>query len=89
MVDLEDSTATNCYFQVQYKENHVGVLDEVKFFINQLTDKTPFIDGNLILQGSDDGETFVDLWTITQAIHEGWNTKDFEENQPSYNIYRF
>jgi hypothetical protein len=31
---MEDSTATDCYFQIQYKPDHVGVLDEVKFFIN-------------------------------------------------------
>ena len=36
MVDMNDSTSSDCYFQIQYKENHVGVLDEVKFFINRL-----------------------------------------------------
>ena len=34
MIDMSDSTNSNCYFQIQYKENHVGVLDEVKFFVN-------------------------------------------------------
>jgi len=47
MIDLVDSTATDCYFQVQYDENVVGVLDEAKFFISRLTDKDPFV-GNLI-----------------------------------------
>ena len=47
MIDMSDSTSTGCYFQIQYKENHVGVLDEVKFFINQLLDKSPFQD-NLV-----------------------------------------
>jgi hypothetical protein len=88
MIDMEDSTSTDCYFQVKYKQDHVGVLDEVKFFINQLTDKTPF-NGNLKFQGSDDGTTFTDLWTIDLGVHEGWNSKDFETNKPSYNIYRF
>ena len=88
MIDMEDSTSTDCYFQIQYKENHVGVLDEVKFFVNTLIDKNPF-DGNLKFQGSDDGVTFDDLWLIDAGVHEGWNTKDFDEEQPSYNIYRF
>lgn len=88
MIDMQDSTSSNCYFQIQYKENHVGVLDEVKFFVNTLTDKTPFV-GNLVFQGSDDGVTFTDLWTIDKSVHEGWNAHDFEDNQPSYNIYRF
>lgn len=87
MIDMSDSSS-NCYFQIQYKENHVGVLDEVKFFMNRLTNKTPFVD-NLVFQGSDDGVTFTDLWTITKSVHEGWNSMDFEENRPSYNIYRF
>ena len=88
MIDMTDSTATDCYFQIQYKPDHVGVLDEVKFFINQLTDKTPF-NGNLKFQGSDDGTTFTDLFTVDLSVHEGWNTYDFETNKPSYNIYRF
>lgn len=90
MNDLTDSTATDCYFQVQYKDNYVGVLDEAKFFITRLTNKTPFTGGNLIFQGSNDGATFTDLWTIDASVHEGWNSKDFEEgSQPSYNIYRW
>lgn len=46
MVDMTD-TSDNCYFQIQYKPEHVGVLDEVKFFVNHLVDKTPFVD-NLV-----------------------------------------
>ena len=89
MIDMIDETSTDCYFQIQYKENHVGVLDEVKFFVNQLIDKSPF-DGNFKFQGSDDGVTFDDLWLINKSVHEGWNSLDFEEDsRPSYNIYRF
>ena len=54
------------------------MLDEVKFFINNLTDKTPFV-GNLVFQGSDDGEAFTNLWTVDASVHEGWNAHDFEE----------
>lgn len=64
------------------------MLDEVKFFVNKLLDKTPFSE-NLVFQGSDDGVTFTDLWAINKSVHEGWNSHDFEEEQPSYNIYRF
>lgn len=62
IVDMIDATATNCYVQVAYKTAHVGVLDEAKFFVNSLLDKTPFI--GLKFQGSNDGSTFVDLWTV-------------------------
>ena len=47
MIDMIDSTSSDCFIQIQYKENHVGVLDEVKFFINRLVDKSPF-EGNLV-----------------------------------------
>ena len=53
-----------------------------------MTDKTPYI-GNLVFQGSDDGATFTDLWKLDASVHEGWNAHDFEEDNPSYNIYRF
>lgn len=88
MKDLKDTTSTNCYFQIKYKDSHVGVLNEVKFFITDLVNKTPYV-GNLIFQGSDDGLAFTDLWTIDESVHEGWNTHDFVSDKPSFNIYRF
>ena len=88
MVDMLDSE-TQCHFQIQYKENHVGVLDEVKFFVNEMVDKSPYV-GSLVFQGSHDGLEFTDLWTIDAAVHEGWNSHDFEDgSQPAFNIYRF
>ena len=88
MVDLKDTTTSNCYFQIKYKDSYVGVLNEVKFFITELIDKTPFV-GGLKFQGSDDGITFTDLWTIDETVHEGWNNHDFVSDKPSFNIYRF
>ena len=76
-IDMVDSTASDCYFQVAYKTDHVGVLDEAKFFVNSLLDKTPFV--GLKLQGSNDGTTFTDLWTVDAQVHEGWNSVDFED----------
>jgi len=87
---LVDATATNPFVQVQFKTNYVGVLNEVGFFINRLIDKTPFIGGNLIFQGSNDGTAFTDLWKIDASVHEGWNTLYFTDGSlPAYNIYRF
>jgi len=87
-IDLTDSTSTNCYFQIAYKTAHVVVLDEAKFFVNELSNKTPFI--GLKFQGSNDGTAFTDLWTVDEEVHEGWNSHDFEAGkEPAYNIYRF
>ena len=49
MIDVTDYTTTNPYVQIKYKPNHVGVLDEVKIFINRLTNKSLYTGGNLIL----------------------------------------
>lgn len=87
-IDLTDSTSSNCYFQIAYKTAHVVVLDEAKFFVNELSNKTPFI--GLKFQGSNDGTAFTDLWTVDEEVHEGWNSHDFEAGkEPAYNIYRF
>ena len=48
------------------------MLDSIKFFINNLNDNTPFV-GNTVLEGSDDGATYDELWVIDANIHEGWN----------------
>ena len=45
--DYTDSGA-DCFIEAQFKTNYAGVLDQVKFFINQLTNNTPFV-GNLKL----------------------------------------
>ena len=29
------------------------------------------------------------MWTIDKSVHEGWNALDFEEDRPSFHIYRF
>ena len=43
-----------------------------------MVDKSPYV-GSLVFQGSNDGSTFTDLWTIDAAVHEGWNSHDFDE----------
>ena len=85
--DYSDSTS-DCFIEISYKTSFVGVLDSIKFFINNLNDNTPFVD-NLVLQGYD-GASYTDLWTIDANIHEGWNSYEWEEgSKPSYNAYRF
>ena len=85
------NTASDCYLQLELKDEHVGVLDSAKIFINDLnTNKTPF-NGNLVLQGNDGGEgsEWVDIWAIDASVHDGWNQKEFESDKPAYHIYRW
>ena len=53
----------------------VGILEEVKFFIDWFPAKSKYLN-NLKLQGSNDGTTYDDILTIGEDgtdIHEGWN----------------
>lgn len=85
--DYTDSS-TSCFIQVQFKDEHVGVLDAVKFFIDNLnTSKAPF-KGALKLQGYD-GSAWKDIWTVDATIHEGWNTHSFDTNKPAYNKFKW
>lgn len=44
-----------------------------------MNNKTPFINDNLILQGSIDGTSFTDIYSYDASIHEGWNSVDFRD----------
>lgn len=80
--DSQDSTASGCFAQVDARAGYTFALDEVKIFLNDLNDKAPFTDGNLILQGSNDGSTFVDIYSYDGMIHEGWNSVDWRDSSP-------
>jgi hypothetical protein len=88
--DIQGFAAGECDIQLAFRAGYVGVLEGAQFFINNLVDKSPYTDGNLVLEGSDDGSTWTALWTVDATIHEGWNSYDFSESdpQPSYNMYR-
>lgn len=87
--DYTDGTASGCYFSLSARSGYVFYVDEAKLFINDLTDKSPYIDGNLVLQGQNEGEAaWTDIWEITEDLHEGWNTERFETVQ-AFNTYRF
>jgi len=62
----------------------VGRLSEAKFFMNPFT-KSTFVD-NLVFEGSNDGNTYTTIFTVSEEIHEGWNYYDIDT---SYRWYRF
>ena len=90
MVDFTQ-TSEGCEFGMTFKQGHVAVLDEAKVFINFMTDKSVYVD-NLVFEGSNDGwETYEDIHTFSEEIHEGWNYIYFRDwdTQPSFSSYRF
>jgi len=62
-VDHVDAASSGCNFGMTFKTGYTAVLDEAKIFLNNVLDKTPFVD-NLVLQGSDDGATWTDVYTF-------------------------
>jgi hypothetical protein len=91
----EDNLNTNedwdsdCYFGMYFPEGYEGFVNEVKLFLGSTYSKDYFVD-YLTFQGSDDGNSYDDLFTLDASIHEGWNYFDFEEGEEvSYRFYRF
>lgn len=79
----------DCYFGMYFPEGYEGFVNEVKVFLGSTYSKDYFVD-YLTFQGSDDGSTYVDLFTLDASIHEGWNYFDFAEGEEaSYRFYRF
>jgi hypothetical protein len=75
---------------MEFKEGHVGMLSQVKYFTPTISDKTIMVD-NTVFQGSDDGVTYTDLFTVDENLHEGYNYFYWEDpsEQPQYRFYRF
>jgi hypothetical protein len=66
-----------CYFGMEFKEGHVAMISQVKFFMGNIVDKNVFINKTKF-QGSQDGESYTDIFDIDDNIHEGWNYHKWE-----------
>lgn len=75
--DAADNTKLDCFAEATARDGYTFSLDEAKIFLNNLLDKAPYVGGNLKLQGSNDGTSFVDIHAYDESIHEGWNTLDW------------
>ena len=51
-------------------------------------DRTKYV-GLLKFQGSSDGVTYTDIFTVGNEIHEGWNYYDYQSDNLKYRYYRF
>jgi hypothetical protein len=67
-----DMVNGECYIGVGFKAEHVGMLRQVKWFMKDIQDKTLFAD-EVIFQGSDDETAWVDIFTMDENVHDGWN----------------
>lgn len=55
-----DLSAT-CFVGMQFKENHVGLLSQVKYFMKDISSKDIFVNATTF-QGSNDGSSYTDLF---------------------------
>jgi len=86
-VPFGDTTSNPCYVGLAMKSGYVGIVSQVKFFMNEF-DRDTFVD-SLSFQGSNDGASFSTLFTVSEEIHEGWNYYDYDEaSLLKYRYYR-
>ena len=64
-------TYGNCRIGWEFKEGHVGMISQVKWFMQNFN-KDRMV-GRTKFQGSLDGSTWTTLFTLDQNIHDGWN----------------
>ena len=82
------STATTCYFGMGFTSGYVGVISQVKFFMNVFTKVT--YSSKLKFQGSSDNTVWTTIFTVGDEIHEGWNYYDYAEgSELKYRYFRF
>lgn len=61
----------------------------MKYFINYIDNRDQY-EENLMFEGSADGETYTEIFTVGADVHEGWNYVDWEAgNYQNYRFYRF
>ena len=81
------SEAAKCFFGTSFKVGYIGVISEVKYFMSRFN-RTNFVD-KLRFEGSQDGITYSTIFTVSQEIHEGWNTYNYQGKELRYRFYRF
>ena len=55
--DRVDDKAATCHVGMQFKFGYVGILSQVKWFLDTIPDRGAF-ENNVEFQGSDDGTTY-------------------------------
>lgn len=54
-------TSSTCHLGMEFKEGHVGLLSQVKYFMKDMSSKSLFVNTTKF-QGSSDGSTYTDLF---------------------------
>jgi len=73
------SGSANCSFGTFFSPGYVGILTEVSYFMNGFTSSN--IVNHLHFQGSNDGLTYTNIFTVGPEVHNGWNFHTYPDGQ--------
>jgi hypothetical protein len=78
VVNPEEGSSGSCIIGMSFKEDHVGRLSQVKWFMNNVTEivndyGSGTFAGNVQFQGSNDNSTWTTVFTMAENVHDGWN----------------
>jgi len=73
------SESADCNIGVEFNEGYVGLISEVKYLYPTIPDKSKVAD-KVIFQGSNSGLTWIDIFTVTETVREGWNYHTIESS---------
>lgn len=92
LLEAPSDSSSQCVLGMQFKEEHVGMLSQVKWFMGPMdaTFKAKLVDIT-VFQGSNDNSAFTTLFTVDENLHNGWNYYKWEtaNDYPKYRYYRF
>jgi hypothetical protein len=88
MNDAGDS-GSNCHIGMEFKSGFIGQISQVKFYLSNINTAT--FTNNLKFQGSMDKNSWSDLFTVDENVHEGWNYHKWNDaaSYPKFRAYRF
>jgi hypothetical protein len=90
MYNYNEDWNADCHVTIDYGTDRVAVLDKMKLSLPSSILKSTYI-GLLVFQGSNDGVTWDDLYSIDDNARSGWNYMEWTDpaTKPTYQSYRF
>jgi len=88
LYNFNDDGTGDCHTTMTFKTGHLATLTKMRVYLPGNLAKSLYID-KLSFEGSNDGVSFDNLYTVDNNAHTGWNYQEWPENMPAYNVYRF
>jgi hypothetical protein len=90
LLNTPEDSNSECSLGMSFKEEHVGMLSQVKYFMGAMsTNKKAELVNITTFEGSNDKETFTNIFKVDENLHSGWNYYNWENADEYYRYYRF